>query len=119
MSLYLILSSDDKTDVKPIVSSCLVLSQSFIATDGGTLLEEEEDISRHLLRIFVACTSCAPPMPVHSSMLSIHALAGLPRLLFPGTRPVITAFSILNDSCLIMCLKYPSFLAFTLFSNSG
>ena len=58
-------------------------------------------------------------MPVHSIMLSIHAMAGLPRLLFPGTRPVITAFSILNDSCLIMCPKYPSFLAFTLCSNSG
>src|SRR5437899_5230275 len=97
--------------------SCLVL---ILHRDRWwTFLEEEEELSRHLLRIFVACTSCAPPMPVHSIMLSIHAMAGLPRLLFPGTRPVITAFSILDDSCLIMCPKYPSFLAFTLCSNSG
>ena len=72
-----------------------------------------------MFRFFVACTSCAPPMPVHSTLLSIHAMTGLPRLLFPGTRPVITALSILYDSCLIMCPKYPSFLAFTLCSNSG
>src|SRR5438552_2460697 len=83
------------------------------------MLLEEDEISRHLFRIFFACTSCVPPMPVHSTMLSIHAMAGLPRLLFPGTRPVITAFSMLNDSCLIMCPKYPSFLALMFCRNSG
>src|SRR6188508_3725613 len=51
-------------------------------------------------------------------MLSIHAVAGLPLLLLPGTKPVMTIFSMLGDFCLIMCPMYLSFLIFRLFKNS-
>src|SRR5690349_10481931 len=51
-------------------------------------------------------------------MLLIHAVAGLARLLFPGNKSLMTTFSMLNDSCFVMCPKFSSFRVFTLCSSS-
>ena len=61
------------------------LVQSFIGDDGGTQCRQERNL--HCSLFCVACISSVLRRSVQSDMLSIHAVAGLPRLLLPATKP--------------------------------
>ena len=74
--------------------------------------------SRGILSL-VVCIRSGFLFPVHWNMVSIQAVAGLPWLQFPGTRPVIIDFFFVKCSCLKICPKQLSFLFITCCKSSG
>src|SRR6218665_664672 len=57
-------------------------------------------------------------IPVHSSMLSIHRILGLPCFLARGVVPCMMFFSRQSPSFLIRCPKYDNFLLLIMLSSS-
>src|SRR6218665_2374506 len=71
----------------------------------------------HFLLSLVFSNRSSNGIPVHSSMLSIHRILGIPCFLVPGVVPCMISFSRQSPSFLITCPKYDNFLLLIMLSS--
>src|SRR6218665_2371466 len=71
----------------------------------------------HFLLSLVFLNKSSNGIPVHSYMLSIHSILGLPCFLAPGVVPCMISFSRQSPFFLITCPKYDNFLLLTMLSS--